>query len=752
MAETPTLQAPAPRASQPPVSAPRQTSPDPGARDGPESASGNRGHSAVTTRVVPIEVLVKKLKPLTTMSEVQLIELVESYDEEELGGLSEAQWMNFCKDNRRRFVTLGTEIIVFEGSSEYTTIVVVNKVVDGKDTTKKNLPNSILKTLMRFLEGFVAGGIAGAVSKTVIAPGDRVKIIFQVDSTRHFSMREAFRLGANTVREFGILGLWIGNGATMLRVIPYAAITYASFDYYHRFFQYLFLHPLPDGSTDEGRAFALRFMSGALAGATATTFTYPLDLMRARFAARSSSGKTRLPSYRVAFREATAKRGLISLYGGLFPTLVGIMPYAGCSFACFETIKYYIVGYYHLQSDRDIAVWQRLAAGAFSGLVAQSATYPLDIVRRRMQVTPWRYRGVVHALKTVYKEEGLRQGLYKGLAMNWIKGPIATATSFTVNDLIKRRTRAYYEKKPVSKHQSLVSLPEAIVCGSVAAATGKFWTLPLDKLRITYQVGACDKPLTLRKLPRYIFREIRSHPNMWTSGHVAMMRVVPYGALIYGFFDVFRVMAERVLYTHEQSFAADFLAGGSAAAVSTFLLYPLDLLRTRVALLPRDQAPRFQSYFWLLHAMARRNGVRSLWEGCYVATVGVGLLGGIGFATYGTLKDYFECNTFLTRFAAGVTSAVVAQFATYPFSVMKRSRQAEHMLCHRMNEKLKFHPHPLHPMTLSPRLFSAMYRRMPFSFTLSSFTFGISLAVNDNCRDVVAAARSDMLRDFFHLN
>ncbi|EPY24719.1 solute carrier family 25, member 42 [Strigomonas culicis] len=751
MAETPTLQAPAPRASQPPVSAPRQTSPDPGARDGPESASGNRGHSAVTTRVVPIEVLVKKLKPLTTMSEVQLIELVESYDEEELGGLSEAQWMNFCKDNRRRFVTLGTEIIVFEGSSEYTTIVVVNKVVDGKDTTKKNLPNSILKTLMRFLEGFVAGGIAGAVSKTVIAPGDRVKIIFQVDSTRHFSMRRS----SDSVRTPCASSAFLGCGSATVppcsassrtrpsRTPPSTTITALSVSL-----------PAPAAGRQHRRGSRVRtaLHERRPRRRHGDDLQYPLDLMRARFAARSSSGKTRLPSYRVAFREATAKRGLISLYGGLFPTLVGIMPYAGCSFACFETIKYYIVGYYHLQSDRDIAVWQRLAAGAFSGLVAQSATYPLDIVRRRMQVTPWRYRGVVHALKTVYKEEGLRQGLYKGLAMNWIKGPIATATSFTVNDLIKRRTRAYYEKKPVSKHQSLVSLPEAIVCGSVAAATGKFWTLPLDKLRITYQVGACDKPLTLRKLPRYIFREIRSHPNMWTSGHVAMMRVVPYGALIYGFFDVFRVMAERVLYTHEQSFAADFLAGGSAAAVSTFLLYPLDLLRTRVALLPRDQAPRFQSYFWLLHAMARRNGVRSLWEGCYVATVGVGLLGGIGFATYGTLKDYFECNTFLTRFAAGVTSAVVAQFATYPFSVMKRSRQAEHMLCHRMNEKLKFHPHPLHPMTLSPRLFSAMYRRMPFSFTLSSFTFGISLAVNDNCRDVVAAARSDMLRDFFHLN
>ncbi|EPY25385.1 solute carrier family 25, member 42 [Angomonas deanei] len=274
----------------------------------------------------------------------------------------------------------------------------------------------------------------------------------------------------------------------MLRIVPYAAITYSSFDVYLNALKKI-SPKNPDGTMEEKSAVTVRFICGSLAGATSTTFTYPLDLMRARFAAHSSSGKTRFPSYRAAFRDATKKDGLRSLYFGLFPTLVGIMPYAGCSFACFGTMKQYIVKYYGLKSDRDIPTWQRLIAGALSGLIAQSATYPFDIVRRRMQVTPGRYRGVVHALTVIHREEGLRQGLYKGLAMNWIKGPIATSTSFTVNDLLKRRTRDYYQAASTRTKEPVVTVPEALVCGGIAAGTAKLWTLPFDKLRITYQLG-----------------------------------------------------------------------------------------------------------------------------------------------------------------------------------------------------------------------------------------------------------------------
>ena len=133
------------------------------------------------------------------------------------------------------------------------------------------------------------------------------------------------------------------------------------------------------------------------------------------------------------------------------PTLLGIVPYAGLSFMTFETLKSRIRHRNrndHSSSESknknngddkdkgDIPIGLRLLAGGTAGLVAQSATYPLDIVRRRMQVgVP--YAGIRHAFQEIVKHEGFIQGMYKGLVMNWFKGPVAVGVSFVTNDLVK---------------------------------------------------------------------------------------------------------------------------------------------------------------------------------------------------------------------------------------------------------------------------------------------------------------------------
>lgn len=81
--------------------------------------------------------------------------------------------------------------------------------------------------------------------------------------------------------------------------------------------------------------------------------------------------------------------------------------------------------------------------GAVAGLVGQTASYPFDVIRRRLQtaavIRPNEASlGAVATARKIIREEGIARGLYKGVTMNWLKGPISVGVSFmTFDTLIK---------------------------------------------------------------------------------------------------------------------------------------------------------------------------------------------------------------------------------------------------------------------------------------------------------------------------
>ncbi|KAK1152458.1 mitochondrial coenzyme A transporter SLC25A42-like [Acipenser oxyrinchus oxyrinchus] len=275
------------------------------------------------------------------------------------------------------------------------------------------------------LNTLLSGALAGAVAKTAVAPLDRTKIIFQVSSNR-FSAKAAYRLIYRTYLSDGFLSLWRGNSATMVRVIPYAGIQFCSHEQYKRLlggycgFQGKALPPVP------------RFLAGSLAGTTAAMLTYPLDMVRARMAV---TPKEMYSNILHVFVRISREEGLQTLYRGFTPTILGVIPYAGISFFTYETLKK--VHADHTGRPHPYPA-ERLAFGACAGLLGQSASYPLDVVRRRMQtagVTGHTYGSITGTMRLIVREEGLARGLYKGLSMNWVKGPIAVGISFTTFDL-----------------------------------------------------------------------------------------------------------------------------------------------------------------------------------------------------------------------------------------------------------------------------------------------------------------------------
>lgn len=156
-----------------------------------------------------------------------------------------------------------------------------------------------------------------------------------------------------------------------------------------------------------------------------------------------------------AFRKVIKQDGILGLYRGLTPTILGILPYAGLSFFTYHQLQQVLAD----RRGKKASMIQKMGCGAVAGMVGQSLTYPLDIARRRMQTytpqgiensssnpgetrtVPQQMLRMTEILVSVFRNEGIRKGLFKGLSMNWIKGPISVSISFTTFDLLKRLMR-----------------------------------------------------------------------------------------------------------------------------------------------------------------------------------------------------------------------------------------------------------------------------------------------------------------------
>ncbi|KAK7692662.1 hypothetical protein QCA50_004295 [Cerrena zonata] len=328
---------------------------------------------------------------------------------------------------------------------------------------------------------FVAGGCAGAASRTVVSPLERLKIIQQVQPQGSGGQyRGVWASLARMWREEGFKGFMRGNGINCLRIVPYSAVQFTTYEQLKKWFTNQGALPL-DTPT--------RLSAGALAGVTSVCTTYPLDLVRSRLSIAtasipvlssaqqstsaaaavkpsltssyhtSSTAAAASPSVVAGVKNASARTaatifsaqdltmwgmtlkvmrdegGVRALYRGLIPTAMGVAPYVGINFAAYEALRGVIT------PPGKSSVWRKLSCGALAGSISQTLTYPFDVLRRKMQVTGmgslgYQYNGALDALQSIARTEGVR-GLYRGLWPNLLKVAPSIATSFFTYELVK---------------------------------------------------------------------------------------------------------------------------------------------------------------------------------------------------------------------------------------------------------------------------------------------------------------------------
>ncbi|MBA0862036.1 hypothetical protein Goshw_003670, partial [Gossypium schwendimanii] len=237
-----------------------------------------------------------------------------------------------------------------------------------------------------FMVDFLMGGVSAAVSKTAAAPIERVKLLIQNQD----EMIKAGRLSepykgitdcfARTIKDEGVIALWRGNTANVLRYFPTQALNFAFKDYFKRMFNF------KKDRDGYWKWFAGNLASGGAAGASSLLFVYSLDYARTRLAndnkAAKKGGQRQFNGLVDVYRKTIQSDGIAGLYRGFNISCVGIIVYRGLYFGMYDSLKpVVLVGGLQDSFLASFLLGWGITIGA--GL----ASYPIDTVRRRMMMT-----------------------------------------------------------------------------------------------------------------------------------------------------------------------------------------------------------------------------------------------------------------------------------------------------------------------------------------------------------------------------
>jgi len=293
------------------------------------------------------------------------------------------------------------------------------------------------------LVNLAAGGVSGAVSKTITAPLEKVKLAIQNQDSnprvisgemkRYTGMGDAFK---RHITELGPASLWRGNFANCIRYVPTAAFNLAFKDNIKKMF------PKYSKDTDFGKFAIVQIASGSAAGGAANTLVYPLVYVRTVLGA--DLGKVKKYNGMLdCLQKTVAENGFLSLYNGIGPSTIGIVVYRGAQFGLQDILK----AFNPYQKDFSaIGLISKFCVAQVAVSVSGVVSYPFDTMQRRLQIEASKpaeeklYNGMADCFQKMLKTEGPR-GFFKGALANVLRGTGAALVLVLYDEIINFVTK-----------------------------------------------------------------------------------------------------------------------------------------------------------------------------------------------------------------------------------------------------------------------------------------------------------------------
>ncbi|CAH9070296.1 unnamed protein product [Cuscuta epithymum] len=283
-----------------------------------------------------------------------------------------------------------------------------------------------------------AGAFAAMVSRTFVAPLERLKLEYMVRGEQ----KKLFDLIGTIAASQGIKGFWKGNFVNILRTAPFKAINFYSYEKYKDLL-------IKDSGNPEANNFEM-FVAGAAAGITATVLCIPMDTVRTVMVAHGGESMGGIIG---AFRHMIQTEGFFSLYKGLLPSIISMAPSGAVFYGVYDILK---STYLHSEEGRkrlqnmkehgeelnalekmQMGPIRTLMYGAIAGCCSEAATYPFEVVRRQLQMQTGASKlGALATYEKVLKEGGV-QALYAGLTPSLLQVLPSAAISFLTYEFMK---------------------------------------------------------------------------------------------------------------------------------------------------------------------------------------------------------------------------------------------------------------------------------------------------------------------------
>ncbi|KAF2284042.1 hypothetical protein GH714_018455 [Hevea brasiliensis] len=250
-----------------------------------------------------------------------------------------------------------------------------------------------------------AGAVAAMVSRTFIAPLERLKLEYVVRGEQ----RGLFELMKTIEAAEGLKGFWKGNFVNILRTAPFKSINFYAYDTYR--------NQLLKWSGNEETTNFERFLAGAAAGITASLLCLPMDTIRTKMVAPGG--------------EAGG-----AVFYGVYDILKSAYLHSPEGKKRIQNLKQEGQELNALE-QLELGPLRTLLYGAIAGCCSEAATYPFEVVRRhlQMQVRATKMNALATCVKIV--EQGGVPALYAGLIPSLLQVLPSAAISYFVYEFMK---------------------------------------------------------------------------------------------------------------------------------------------------------------------------------------------------------------------------------------------------------------------------------------------------------------------------